>query len=193
MPARDGRATESLERLAHAREQLRGHLAEIHAYISQGRTDLESLRDGVGREQQRLREQEQHLHRSRDAHRLSVAEFRQQMSEWQGQLAELKRGLAQGEDRLERRLAEVEERSRQIDAASQQLAQKAEELEEQEHQVVERRQEVDRHLSDMREWYRRKIRELSGIDQDPAGHGQETGPNGEVTPLAMPRPVEAGD
>src|SRR5213078_3138441 len=86
---------------------------------------------------------------------------------------------------------------------SQQLTHQAEQLEQQERQVVERRQEVDRHLSDMREWYRRKIRELSGIDQDPssalASDSAVASPVApapgaqDTTPLTMPRPVEAGD
>jgi hypothetical protein len=168
LPLMETQAEVALERLALAREQLRGHLAEIHEYVRQGRADLESLRDSVVRDQQRLREQEAELHQARDVHRLAVAAFRQQLSEWQAQLAELKQSLAHGETRLERRLAEVEARARQIDAASEQLTQQAEQLEQQERQVVERRQEVDRHLSDMREWYRKKIRELSGIDADPA-------------------------
>ena len=29
------------------------------------------------------------------------------------------------------------------------------------------RSEVDRHLNDMREWYRRKMRELAGVDAPP--------------------------
>ena len=39
--------------------------------------------------------------------------------------------------------------------------------------MAERRGEVDRHLEDMRSWYRRKIRELSGIDADPTPAGKE--------------------
>ena len=47
------------------------------------------------------------------------------------------------------------------------LAREAESLERQKRQVAERRGEIDRHLGDMREWYRRKIRELAGVDAPP--------------------------
>jgi chromosome segregation ATPase len=197
LPELERRAEEALRRLAIGREQLRGSLAEIHDYVREGRADLEGLRDGVIREQQRLREQEQELHRARDTHRLAVAAFRQQMADWQAQLAEMKLSMASGEDRLERQLAEVEERSRKVAVTSQQLAQQAEELQRQEQEVVERRLEVDRHLTDMREWYRKKIRELARVETD----AELPEPPGEQTPLTATRPgmltmtgdVEPGD
>lgn len=163
---------EALRRLGLAREELRGHLAEVHDYVRQGRADLEALRDGMAGEQQRLHDQETALHASRDAHRLAVAAFRQQLSEWQAQLADVKQSLAQGETRLERRLAEVELRS-------QTLAVQAEQLEHQERQVVERRHEVDKHLIDMREWYRKKLRELARVDE------QENAAASHAEPVAM--------
>lgn len=195
LPVLESQVEVALERLALARDQLRGHLAEVHEYVRQGRTDLESLRDGVGRDQQQLREQEAELHRARDGHRLAVAGFRQQLSEWQAQLAELKHSLAHGETRLERRLAEVEARARQIDTESQQLAEQAENLEHQERQVVVRRQEVDRHLTDMREWYRKKIREISGIDVpvDPAEPDAKSPAPPDLPALSTEWPVEPGD
>jgi hypothetical protein len=80
----------------------------------------------------------------------------------------MKRSLVHGETRLERRQAHVNEQVRRIDATSARLAQQAEELHEQERVVVERREEVERHLEDMREWYRRKLRELSLVRCPPA-------------------------
>ena len=111
-PDQTAAADEALARLAAARAQLRDHLAEAHGYVRQGREDLEGLRDSVGRELERLREQEQAVHAAQDAHRLSVAGFRQQLIDWQGQIDELRRSLASGEERLGRRQLEVEEQAR---------------------------------------------------------------------------------
>src|SRR5262249_10813034 len=55
----------------------------------------------------------------------------------------------------------------------------AEQLQQQERRVTERRGEVDRHLIDMREWYRRKMRELAGLDD--AEQTQTTVPGEEAS------------
>lgn len=154
-----GRAV--VERLGQARDQLRESLAELHAYASQGRDDLDGLRHQVRTESEQVRQQEAALQRARDEHRLNVAAFRQQIIDWQGQVSEMRRALAQGEAELERRHAEVEERARQVGAVTERLAKQAEELDQQQRQVGERRAEVERHLADMREWYRKKLRELA--------------------------------
>src|SRR5260370_16807480 len=73
----------------------------------------------------------------------------------------MKRSLVQGESRLERRQAEVNQAARQIDATSARLAKQAEQILEQERDVALRRDEMERHLADMREWYRQKLRELA--------------------------------
>src|SRR5262249_48231048 len=109
------------------------------------------------------REQELALHRAREEHRLAVASFRQQLIAWQGQVADMKRALAHDETRLGRRAAKVEEQTRQIGAASAELEQRTGLVAEQERLVAERRDTVERHLNDMREWYRRKLRELAGV------------------------------
>jgi hypothetical protein len=163
LPELELQARESAERLVQAREQLRGHMAEVHAYSRQSREDLEMLREQVRAEAERVRQQETTLHRDRDEHRLAVADFRQQLIDWQGQVEDLKRALARGETRLERRRAEVDKQVRAVDETSQRLARQAEELQQQEKAVAERRGEVERHLEDMRLWYRRKLRELAGI------------------------------
>src|SRR5262249_18022875 len=113
-----------------------------------------------------VRQQELDLHVARDEHRLAVAAFRQQLIEWQGQVGEMKQTLLNGESRLERRQAEVEEQGQKIATTSARVAQAAEQLQETGRQVAGRGGEVDRHLIDMREWYRRKMRELAGIDGD---------------------------
>jgi chromosome segregation ATPase len=166
LPELEARATAALERLTRGRDQLREHLAEVHTYARQSRDDLEAARKHLQAEIERVRQQELDLHVARDEHRLAVAAFRQQLIEWQGQVGEMKQTLLNGESRLERRQAEVEEQVQKIATTSARLAQQAEQLQEQERQVAERRGEVDRHLIDMREWYRRKMRELAGIDGD---------------------------
>jgi chromosome segregation ATPase len=143
-----------LDRLAQAREQFRGHLSELHNYARQSQEELQVLRAQVQAESEQLRQQELGLQRARSEHRLAVTAFRQQLIEWQGRVTEMRQVLAQDGTRLERKQAEVA-------ATSQQLARQAAELHVQERQVVERRGEVERHLNDMREWYRRKLRELA--------------------------------
>jgi chromosome segregation ATPase len=163
-PDLEARAMAALDRLTRAREQLREHLAEVHSYARQSREDLETARQGVQGESERMRQQELALQVARDEHRLAVAAFRQQLIEWQGHVGEMKQALRQGEWRLDRQQAEVDERAERIASDAARLAERAEELQQQERQVAERRGEVDRHLTDMREWYRRKLRELSGVD-----------------------------
>jgi len=110
-----------------------------------------------------VRRRELTLFSARDEHRLAVAHFRQQLLDWQDQVGEMKRALAQNESRLERRQAEVEQQARAVDAGAAQLARQAEELTAQRALVVERRTEMERHLGEMREWYRKKLRELSQV------------------------------
>ncbi|HTU17576.1 MAG TPA: hypothetical protein VMG10_05885, partial [Gemmataceae bacterium] len=164
LPELEARASSALDRLTQAREQLREHLSEIHGYVRQSRGDMELVRRDFQAEVERVRQQELDLHVARDEHRLANAAFRQQIIEWQGRLADLKQALHLDETRLERRASEVNEQSRQIADVSARLAQQAEQLQQQERLVTERRDEVDRHLTDMREWYRRKMRELAGLD-----------------------------
>jgi hypothetical protein len=121
-----------------------------------------------------VRQRELSLHVARDEHRLAVAAFRQQLIEWQGQVGEMKQTLMRGETRLDKRRAEVDEQAQKIADSAARLAQQAEELQEQERQVAVRRGEMDRHLSDMREWYRRKLRDLAGIDLPEGEDGEPT-------------------
>ncbi len=164
VPDLESRAAVGMDRLLRAREQLREHLAEIHGYARQSREDLEAARQHVQAESERVLQQDLGLRVARDEHRLAVAAFRQQLIEWQGRVGEMKQALLQGSTQLERRQAEVQEQAQQIASTSARLAQQAEQLQEKERQVAGRRSEMDRHLNDMREWYRRKLRELSGVD-----------------------------
>ncbi|MFO0806081.1 MAG: hypothetical protein U0791_23500 [Gemmataceae bacterium] len=108
-PELDEQAQAALDRLNAAKDVLRGHLAELHAFARKGREDLESIRNQVRSESERLAEQAATLDHAREEHRLAVAEFRQQLVEWQGKVAEIKQALARGEVRLETKHAEVTE------------------------------------------------------------------------------------
>jgi chromosome segregation ATPase len=200
LPDLELRAQAAADKLAQAREQLRDHLAEIHAYARQSRDDLETMQSQVQAEAERVRLQELALHRARDEHRLAVAAFRQQMIAWQGQIAEMKQSLAHGETRLERRQARVEEQARQMDETSARLALQAELLEQQERSVAQRRGEVNRHLEDMREWYRFKLRELAGLEdresrienresriENPGSQNENGEENSPTSPAADPQ------
>jgi predicted nucleic acid-binding Zn-ribbon protein len=193
------RATAAAEKMAQARAQLREHLAEVHAFARKSREDLEALRGQVQADAESIRQQQLTLHRDREEHRLAVAAFRQQLIDWQGQVIDLKQSLARGETRLERRQAEVEQQARQIDTTSQRLAQQAETLEQQQRVVAERRDEMDRHLSDMREWYRRKLRELAGVETAKTTSEEEdfsspSFPSGEARDiLTLTGDIDAGD
>ncbi len=181
LPDLEARASGALERLTRAREQMREHLAEVHAYARQSRDDLETARKHVQAEAERVREQDAALQTARDEHRVTVAAFRQQLIEWQGQVGEMKQVLQQGESRLDRQRAEVDEQARALASTSARLAEQAEDLERQQRQASERRAEVDRHLVEMREWYRRKLRELAGLD----GNAAEVGGTDAVVPLGL--------
>jgi chromosome segregation ATPase len=195
LPELEQRAQAASDRLFKAREQLRDHLAELHAYARQSHQDLDLWRAQVQTEAEAVRQHELTLHRTREEQRLAVAAFRQQLIDWQGQVADMKRALAQDESRIERRQALVDEQSRQVDASSARLAKQAEQLEAQERVVAERRDEVERHLNEMREWYRRKLRELTGRhSEDEALPGDRAAePEGRHDILALTGDPPPGD
>jgi chromosome segregation ATPase len=187
LPELEARAAAGLDRLLRAREQLRGQLAEVHGYARQGRDDLEAARTELQAEAERVRRQGAELHAARDEHRLAAAAFRQEVIEWQGKLGELRAALAGDATRLERRRAEVDEEARRVASDSARLAEQAEQLRHKERMTDERRTEVERHLDDMREWYRKKLRELSGVDAAAAA-----GEAPDVLPLAGDDPADRG-
>lgn len=160
-PVLGEQAQASLDRLSGAKEVLRGHLAELHSFAQHGREELEAIRAQIRAESERLGEQSAIVDRARAEHRLAVAAFRQQLVEWQANVAEIKQGLSRGETRLETRQAEVTETARQAEAASLQIAEQVELLRRERAEVVQKRTEMERHLADMREWYRRKLKELA--------------------------------
>src|SRR5262249_44424950 len=162
MPELELRSQGAVDRLGQSREQLRGHLAELHSYARQSQEDLQELPAPVTAPADRLRQQELALHRARSEHRLSVTAFRQQLIDWQGRVAEMKQVFTQSESRLELKQQEVEQAAREVDAGAKELAKKAETLQQQQREVADRKTEVEHHLGDMREWYRKKMRELAG-------------------------------
>lgn len=197
LPDLELRAGTAFERLSSARELLREHINEMHAYARQCQEELDGLRSNVQHEVERLQSREQQLRRSQDEHRLAVVAFRQQLIDWQGQVAEIRRLLSQDETRLERRQAEVAEQARQVDQESSRLASKAADLQQQEREVQEQRQEVAAHLNDMREWYRRKLRELAGVmpsaEPDPEATTESSTPLPGRDILSLTGPVDSGD
>ncbi|HKB04053.1 MAG TPA: hypothetical protein VKD90_17655 [Gemmataceae bacterium] len=154
MPDLEQRAQAALDRTAQARDAMRAQLAELHAYAVKSQEDLSAVRTQVQEELIRLRDQEQAMNRAKSEHRLAVSSFRQQLIEWQNRFAGMKQALHQGESRLDRREKEVA-------ATALQLAERAEQIEQAEQEVTEKRTEVDRHLGDMRAWYRQKFREIA--------------------------------
>jgi chromosome segregation ATPase len=177
MPDLEQRAQAAIDRTAHAREALRAQLAELHAYAVKSQEDLSAVRMQVQAELARLRDQEEGLNRSRAEHRLAVSSFRQQLIEWQGRFAGMKQALHHGESRLDRREKEVE-------ATALELAERAEQIQQAEQEVTEKRTEVDKHLGDMRAWYRQKFREIAETrwskyrSQESGVRGQGVGDSG---------------
>ena len=192
LPELELRARGALERLGRAREHLREHLAEVHSYARQSRDDLETARKQVQGEVERVRQQELELEVARDEHRLAVADFRHQLIEWQGRVGEMKQALQLNSSQLELRQAAVEEQARQVAETGARLQAEVAVVERERQQVAEKRGEMDRHLGDMAEWYRRKWRELAGVDvplEMPPGEG-DLGPTPPGTAPAEGAPGE---
>jgi peptidoglycan hydrolase CwlO-like protein len=160
-PELDEHAQAALDRLHAAKDVLRGHLAELNAFAARGREEMEAVRSQVRMESERLAEQSAALDQARAEHRLAVAEFRQQLVEWQGKVGEIKQALSRGESRLEARQAEVVQTARQTEVTSIHIAEQVELLRRERAEVVHKRTEMERHLADMREWYRKKLKELN--------------------------------
>jgi hypothetical protein len=90
-----------------------------------------------------------------------VTAFRQQLLDWQAQIAEMKRLLQGDASRLQAQEAQVRRAAEELDAATRQLAEQQEQLRQERQVIAQRRVELERHLSEMREWYRHKLRELA--------------------------------
>ncbi|MFL5329096.1 MAG: hypothetical protein ACJ8C4_09275 [Gemmataceae bacterium] len=163
LPELELRGTTALERLSHAREELKHHVAELHEVAQQSREDLELLRQKVQSDTERLKAQHSDLGKARFEHRLAVTAFRQQLIDWQGRVGEMKQTLVSNRSRSESPPSDLDAAAQDIDATTQLLARQAEQLD-------QPREEVAYHLSGMRDWFRRKLRELaySGAKKGPA-------------------------
>jgi hypothetical protein len=199
LPDIELRSTAALERLSRSREQLREHLAEIHSYSRQSREDLDNARKAIQADADRVRTQEMALEAARDEHRIAVTAFRQQLIEWQGLVGEMRQTLQVGSSQLDLRQADLEAQARQTAETTARLAVEAQQLEEQKREVLHRKGEVDRHLVDMRQWYRKKLREIAGIDipADQVGDSDLTSTSDERNPakaiLSFTDEVEPAD
>jgi chromosome segregation ATPase len=181
-PALEDQAVQAIGQLAAAREVLRGQLAELHAYATQSRDTLDSIRSDLRAEMERLRSREAELEKARTEHRLAVSEFRSQLHDWQSKVAELKAAMARSETRIDQKQAELEAASRKTDETALELARRMEQLRIDRDDLAERRTQMERHLADMREWYRQKLRDLAAEKRDV-----------ELPPAPPPRLVTAGD
>ncbi|MGL4423495.1 MAG: hypothetical protein ACRCZF_22755 [Gemmataceae bacterium] len=161
VPQLEQQAATVQQQLQSAREVLRGQLGEVQTYALGHQIELEQLRSQLATQATELQSREQTLERARAEHRHAVAEFRQQMLDWQAAITELRQSMTRSESTLETRQASLEETTRAMETARETLAQQEVELAAQRQIVAEKRSEMDRHLSDMREWYRRKLRELA--------------------------------
>lgn len=161
LPELDRRATAALGQIAAARDMLRGQLAELHAFAGQGRDDFEVARQALATEAAALRDRETQFEAARGEHRVAVAGFRQHLAEWQAQVHELRQTLLAGESNFGDRQAEIDAIRRQADDRARDLARRESELHDARRLVDERRGEIEKHLNDLREWYRKKLRELA--------------------------------
>ncbi len=153
IPEFESRLQLSLDKTAQVRDQLRGQLSELHTYARQSQEELQAIRDQLSSEVSRLQQQEATLNRSRTEHRHSVASFKQQLLEWQSRFSDLKQVMAANQTQSAQKQAFIE-------VTTLELVHKTEELEKERKIVTGQRGEVERHLNDMREWYRQKLREI---------------------------------
>ncbi len=160
-PALHDQAGGTLQKLTAAREVLRGQLAELHAYANQTRDTLDGLRNDLRIETERLRYRETELERARGEHRLAVSDFRGQLIDWQSKVGDLKGIMAKSETRIDQKQAELAAAAAKSDTTALELARRMEQLRLDQDSLAERRVQVESHLADMREWYRRKLRDLA--------------------------------
>ncbi|MFO0936275.1 MAG: FHA domain-containing protein [Gemmataceae bacterium] len=182
-PELESRAQAAMAQLAAARDVLRGQLEELHAFAGHGRGELDSAREQLRQESDRLRERERQLELARAEHRHATATFRQQMVEWQANLADLKQSLSRGETVVDTKKADLDSFQRMAEERNRELARREEELRDARRQVAAQRGELDRHLQDMRDWYKKKLRELASQNADQANASAAHGtPEEELSP-----------
>lgn len=170
-PDLEERSREVLGQLATAREVLRQQLEELHAFAGHGRADLDAVHEQIRKDAESLRERERQFELARAEHRHAVAAFRQQMVEWQASLADLRQSVARGETVIDTKRADLDTATRDADERTRELARREEELREARRAVAQQKGELDRHLKDMRDWYKKKLRELAVQNRETNGEG----------------------
>lgn len=197
LPDLELRGTAALERLVHAREQLRNHVGELHEYARQSQDDLETLRGQVITETERLRNQQTALTKARTEHRHAVTAFRQQLIDWQGRVSEMKSAFVPGNPPLDQQTPETNPAAHDAVVASQPTYSPVN-LHHHDEEFAQTSQDVETHLTDMRDWFRRKLKDvahtsagrgaLSVVSQD--GESHQAG----VAPMeSMTRELDPGD
>lgn len=155
-------AENCLSRLLGARDLLQEHLREFHDYSKVAREELDLVLKDSRDQQNQSQDTESKIIKAREDHRLSIATFKQQLIEWQHNLIGIKLALQTGESELERKQAKFETQTQILQQQSESLSKKELNLREKEGEVLAQTKEVQRHLDDMRAWYRNKIKDLSG-------------------------------
>lgn len=162
LPDVELRAGAAVDRLSHAREQLRDHLAEVHAFVRQTLDDFAAAHAKLRHDEASLAQRDAEFRRLHEDHRQALVAFRQQIIDWQAQVKEARR-LIDREDRgLENKKVRVDDKEKELDTTARELAIEDALLSSQKQTVAEQRNELDRHVGDLRDWYRRKMRELAG-------------------------------
>ncbi len=154
VPEIEHQATAALEKLASAREVLRGQLTELHEFARQSRFALQA-------ESEQMRQRELMLDQARSEHRVAVSEFRQQLHDWQAKVGDLKKSLKNQDFRNDDRQHELDAASERLKTLQADLARRTAEMEAEQRIANDKRNEMERHLADMREWYRAKLRQLA--------------------------------
>ena len=117
--------------------------------------------------------------------------FRQQLHDWQAKVLEVKKSMNQSDSRVSDRHADLEAAEQRIETMRQELARRTEELHEEQRIANEKRNEMERHLADMREWYRHKLRDLAAgrtIDDSDMPDWEKAETRTADTILPMPSP-----
>lgn len=202
LPNVELRAGTAVDQLSHAREQLRDHLGEIQAFVRQSHDDLAAAHARLRLEETGLAGKEADFRRLHDEHRLALVAFRQQMIDWQAQIKAAQRTIKSEDKALDVRQSRVEAQSQIVVEGAEKLAAQGAVMEVQQEIVAEQRGELDRHVGDLRGWYRQKMRELAGGAEEAeivdATASQIEGEDSPLVPtdrdiLSITGPVDAAD
>lgn len=179
-PQLDERCRAALAAVEQARERIGGHLGEAHEFARQGEAELRRLRGQVEAEAEAARKERESLARDRAEHRRAVTDFRRQLIDWQARINEMRDALAHSESHVAERQAALDLAQKHVAESQQELAARQEQVRAQEREAEQMHGDALRHLDDMRDWYRRKLRELvesrpGGPQALPEGDGPDPG------------------